>query len=96
MVAQVVSSFGSGTGISDADREYAKSIVGGTITLDKAALKKLIDLYEKGTGAQIKNYNADVKSAFGDKPKDFSYRSLYLTPERISGELSADATSMLQ
>ena len=96
LVAQVVSSFGSGTGISDADREYAKSIVGGTITLDKAALKKLIDLYEKGTGAQIKNYNADVKSAFGDKPKDFSYRSLYLTPERISGELSADATSMLQ
>lgn len=96
LVAQAVSAFGSGTGISDADRKYAQGIVGGNITLDKAALKKLVDLYEKGTASQIRNYNADVKSAFGDKPNDFSYRSLYLTPERISGELSADAQSMLQ
>jgi len=96
LVAQVVSAFGSGTGISDADREYARSIAGGNVTLDKAALKKLIDLYEKGTAAQIKNFNADVTSAFGDKPKDFSYRSLFLTPERISGKLSADAESMLK
>ena len=96
LVAQAVSAFGAGTGISDADRKYAQGIVGGNITLDKAALKRLVDLYEKGTASQIRNYNADVHSAFGDKPKDFSYRSLYLTPERISGNLSANALSMLQ
>jgi hypothetical protein len=96
LVAQAVSAFGAGTGISDADRKYAQGIVGGNITLDKAALKRLVDLYEKGTASQIRNYNADVHSAFGDKPNDFSYRSLYLTPERISGNLSANALLMLQ
>lgn len=96
LVAQAVSAFGAGTGISDADRKYAQGIVGGNITLDKAALKRLVNLYEKGTASQIRNYNADVHSAFGDKPNDFSYRSLYLTPERISGNLSADALSMLK
>ena len=96
LVAQVVTAFGSGAGISNEERRYAENIAAGNVTFDRAALNKLINLYEKGSAAQIRSYNADVKSAFGDKPTEFSYTSLYLTPERISGKLSADAEAMLK
>jgi len=35
---QVIKAFGSGTGLSDADREYANKIAGGSITMDAQAL----------------------------------------------------------
>jgi hypothetical protein len=62
-VGQIIKQFGSGTGLSDADREYAEKIVGGKITLNENAIRKLIDINEKAFTNVIKNYNALAKQA---------------------------------
>jgi len=46
-VGQVIKLFGSGTGLSDADREYAQKIAGGEISQPKEALAKLLDINER-------------------------------------------------
>jgi len=60
-VAQIIKQFGAGTGLSDADREYAEKIVGGKISLNEEAIKKLIDINERGYRNVIKNYNKIAK-----------------------------------
>ena len=56
-VGQIIKQFGSGTGLSDADREYAEKIVGGKVTLTEKALRKLIDINERAFTNVVKNYN---------------------------------------
>src|SRR5690606_34861800 len=41
-VGTIIKQFGSGTGLSDADREYAEKIVGGKITLTQEAIEKIM------------------------------------------------------
>ena len=38
-VGRLIKQFGAGTGLSDADRQYAEKMAGGKITLDVKALK---------------------------------------------------------
>jgi len=56
-VGRIIKQFGAGTGLSDADREYAEKIVAGKITLNKKAIIKLIGINERGMKSVIKNYN---------------------------------------
>ena len=56
-VGQIIKQFGSGTGLSDADREYAEKVVGGKITMTEGAIKKLMSINEKAFKNVIKNYN---------------------------------------
>ena len=56
-VGKVIKQFGSGTGLSDADREYAQKIVGGSVNLDEGALRRILDINEKAARNLIKNYN---------------------------------------
>jgi hypothetical protein len=56
-VGQIIKQFGSGTGLSDADRDYAEKIAGGKITLTKQSIEKIIAINEKGLRNVIKNYN---------------------------------------
>ena len=55
-VADYITNLGAGTGLSDADREYAKSIVGGNVTVDKAALKRLLGSLKRYAEYNIKGY----------------------------------------
>jgi len=59
-VANVIKAFGSGTGLSDADREYARQIVGGEITMDEGAMRKLLKIERDGYTQLIKNHNAVI------------------------------------
>jgi len=43
-VGKIIKQFGAGTGLSDADREYAEKIAGGKITLTEDSLRKLLDI----------------------------------------------------
>ena len=52
-VGKLIKQFGAGTGLSDADREYAIKMAGGQITLDEGAIKKILDINEKAA----KKYN---------------------------------------
>lgn len=56
-VGKIIKQFGAGTGLSDADREYAEKMAGGKITLDKKALLKILDINERGARNLIKLHN---------------------------------------
>lgn len=60
LVARVIKEFGAGTGLSDADREFAQKIVAGTTTLDAKSMKRLIKLQARAVRRQIEEHNKKV------------------------------------
>jgi hypothetical protein len=56
-VGNIIKQFGSGTGLSDKDREYAESIAGGKITVDEQAIRKMLAIGEKIDRVTIDRYN---------------------------------------
>jgi hypothetical protein len=59
-VGAIIKLFGSGTGLSDADREYAEGIAAGTITLDEQAMRRILAMERMGNRNIIKNNNKTV------------------------------------
>ena len=62
-VLAIIKSLGSGSGISDADREYAAKIVGGDISVNEGALRRLLDISERAQRAAIDAHNTRVEKA---------------------------------
>ena len=58
LVGQVIKQFGAGTGLSDADREYARKISAGEIALNEQSLRRILDIREKAFRAAAEAYNA--------------------------------------
>jgi hypothetical protein len=56
-VGQLIKQFGAGTGLSDADREFAMQMAGGKITLTEQALRKILDINDKAAGRVIDTHN---------------------------------------
>ena len=56
-VGKLIKQFGAGTGLSDADREYAIKMAGGQITLDESAIKKILDINERAAKNTIEQHN---------------------------------------
>ena len=84
LVGQVIRAFGSGTGLSDADRQYAAQIAGGSIELTQGALKRLMDIQEKVQKYSIDQYNRQYAkladkysnvSDFYEEVKPFTYQT---------------------
>lgn len=63
-VGQVIRLFGSGTGLSDADREYAEKIAGGSQKMTREALKKLVDMAKRGIEGQVNLYNSQINRTY--------------------------------
>ena len=63
-VGQVIRLFGSGTGLSDADREYAEKIAGGSEKMTREALKKLVDMAKRGIEGQVNLYNSQINRTY--------------------------------
>ncbi len=61
-VGQIIKQFGAGTGLSDADRSYARDIAGGNIELNEAAIRKILAIAKKTAQATIDSYNAQADS----------------------------------
>jgi hypothetical protein len=59
-VAATVKSFGSGTSITNQDREYASNMEGGNINLDESSMRRILTLSDQVARDQIKNHNRDV------------------------------------
>lgn len=55
--AQIISDFGAGTGLSDADRQYAKQAAGGDIEMDEQALRKILRINAEANRNLIEMYN---------------------------------------
>ena len=63
-VGKIIKLFGAGTGLSNADREYAEKMAGGKINLDKKAIEKILDINERMARNVITQHN---KNAAGIK-----------------------------
>jgi hypothetical protein len=60
-VGKLIKQFGAGTGLSDADREFAKDMAGGRISLDAKAINRILDINEKAARNTITQHNKDIK-----------------------------------
>ena len=60
-VGKLIKQFGSGTGLSDADREYAEKMAGGRITLEEKSIRKILDINERAARNVIRRHNQRVK-----------------------------------
>lgn len=56
-VGMIIKLFGAGTGLSDADRQYAEQIVGGDYTLNEEAISRILGIAEKLSRQQVDRYN---------------------------------------
>lgn len=63
-VGNIIKQFGSGTGLSDADRQYAQAIAGGNIAVDEKAIRRLLDIGEKIDRVTIQRYNKQYYPMF--------------------------------
>jgi hypothetical protein len=84
-VANIIKAFGSGTGLSDADREYAMKAAGGDITMDEKAIKEIIRINAIAAKNVPKTYNKSLDKAF---PKDSTNKAYNLARARL--ELNED------
>jgi hypothetical protein len=59
--AKLIKQFGAGTGLSDADREYATKIAGGSIKLDDKAIRRILDINDRAARNVITGHNKKVE-----------------------------------
>jgi hypothetical protein len=59
-VGRIIKQFGAGTGLSDADREYAAQMAGGKISLTEASLRKILDINDMAANRVIDLHNKNV------------------------------------
>lgn len=60
LVKQEIKAFGSGTSITDADREYTQRMVGGDITQQAEALEAMLKIYRDAARQTISQYNGII------------------------------------
>lgn len=58
-VAEIIKAFGAGTGLSDADREFAIKAAGGLISMNEPAIRRVIDINNRASKNAIEFYNED-------------------------------------
>jgi hypothetical protein len=87
-VGVIIKQFGAGTGLSDADRDYAEKIVGGKITLNKQSIEKITSILEKGYKNVIKEHNKNAKQVM-DRPesKELPYSLIVEDPTETQGKI---------
>ena len=74
LVGDVIKLFGSGTGLSDRDLEFAKIMAGGEVSLTPKAMLRIIDLNARAQARKFEVYNETISAI----PDDFaSLRGLY-------------------
>ncbi len=96
-VAQYITNLGAGTGLSDADRDYAKSVVAGDISIDAEAMKQILLIAKQANEGLIKEYydrRAAIRSEL-EKTNQESALVFYPSPvlDKPLGSGSGQATS---
>ena len=71
-VFSLVKQLGAGTGISNADREYAEMAAGGKITLDKNAIIRLVEIGRKASQNTVDSYTQALDEAYPSDNKDYT------------------------
>lgn len=63
---ELVKQLGAGSGISNADRDYAEKVAGGNIEMSEPGIRRLLDINEKASRNLITRYNDKVKPLLSD------------------------------
>jgi hypothetical protein len=92
-VAKQIKEFGAGTGLSDADREYATKMAGGEITLDEKSIRKILDINERSARNLIQNHNKSVKGIKSMIPLSVEEPGEYTSPKKKAQGPQAPVTS---
>ena len=79
-VASGVKAFGSGTSITNQDREYVQKMVGGDISLDETSIRRVLQLADKLNRGVIQKHNEQVDSMIKAQPN----ARAYLEPYRVA------------
>lgn len=88
-VGLLIKQFGAGTGLSNADREYAERMAGGQISLDEASMRKILDISERAARNVVTAHNEMVKGV-----ESRVRRTVEMPPERKSTASGAGGTSV--
>jgi hypothetical protein len=59
---RLIKTFGSGTGLSDADRAYAAKAAAGQISLDEASIRKILEINQRAAQNVIGRYNSRLQN----------------------------------
>jgi hypothetical protein len=68
-VAQTVKSFGSGTSITNQDREYAAKMEAGDIKLDETSMRRILQITDKINRGIIDKHNQQVDALVRSRPE---------------------------
>jgi hypothetical protein len=60
-VAEIIKNFGAGTGLSDADREFANKAAAGDIAMTATSLQRILKILKKAGENKVDLYNRTVK-----------------------------------
>jgi hypothetical protein len=98
-VGRIIKQFGAGTGLSNADREYAEKMAGGKVTLDRKSIERILDINERMARNVISLHNrnaAKVKTNVPltvDEPPRAGGASVTLPDGRVMNFPNAEAAA---
>ena len=80
-VMDIITAFGSGTGLSDADRQYASKIAGGDISLNEQSIRKITDIRMRSLTAGLDSHNKRIAKVVKKHPELDGMFEVYDIPE---------------
>jgi len=88
-VANIIKAFGAGTGLSDADREFATKAAAGDITLDQASIMRLLNMNIESYLNRIETHNNrsdEVTKGYKMKFNPYTVKTQYKSKRRDAKE----------
>jgi hypothetical protein len=67
-VGRIIKLFGAGTGLSDADRDFATKAAAGQITMTREAITRILDINERAAQSVLQNYEQEASRIQGAYP----------------------------
>jgi hypothetical protein len=76
-VLSLVKGLGAGTGISNADRDFARDMAGGNIKLDERSIRRILDIGEQAARTKITSHNENAARMIKSTPALKEYGEVY-------------------
>ena len=88
LVKQEIKAFGSGTGLSDKDRDFTKVMVGGDITKQAEALENILNKFREAAVGTLSTYNGLVEQTSKSVGAENmgSFKQITIPQEGLSAE----------
>jgi hypothetical protein len=80
LVLATVKGLGSGSGISDADRQFAERMAGANPNMDETSIRRMIDIQEKAATAQLQRSQGIVNQLIQTNPNLANLAPLLTAP----------------